>query len=273
MKNTLWVFGDSYTQDLSIERLCGLDHSTKDFFAFHDKLAWVLDGWPFKLASNLKMEIKNFGITGSSLEYSAQKYTENFSNFVDGDVVIFAITQLSRKYLIDSKPSWSNPCRIDDKMRKSGYTENDIYFYRRAFTENGLRPNETILRLLLHSSAILTNRDIKVVFIPCFPDAETRLHDHRELFPGSINETTGNLYANISKLEITEPFRQKASNSVIDFRLNHMHKLNHDILINKLTECIINKIPLDLVNGFEQEIFDEIPKKETNGFTDYQDKQ
>jgi hypothetical protein len=266
MKSTLWVFGDSYTQDLSMEQLRELDHSTKDFFAVHDKISWFLAGWPFKLADNLKMEIKNFGITGSSLEYSAQKYSENFSNFVNGDVVIFAITQLSRKYLIDSKPSWSTPWRIDDEMRKGGYTENDIYFYRRALVENGLRPNETIMRLLLHSSAILTNRDITVLFIPCFPDAETRLHDHRELFPGSINETTGNLYANISRLEITERFRQEANHSGTDFRLNHMHKLNHDILINKLTDCIINKIPLDLVNGFEQEIFDEIPKKETTGF-------
>ena len=267
MKNTIWVFGDSYTQDLSKEQLRELDYGTEDFFANHPRLYWILHGWPFQLAAKLKMHIKNFGISGSALEYSAQKYTENFSNFADGDIVIFAVTQLSRKYLIDSKPSWSTHWRLADEMKTEGFTQNDIDFYNRAMTENGVRPNETILRLLLHSSAVLKNRNIKVIFIPCFPDAETRLHDHREEFPGSIDETVGNLFDNVSRMEITESLRFTANHSGTDKRVNHMHKINHDILVNKLNDCITNNTPIDFTNVFVQEIFDKIPEINTNGFS------
>ena len=261
MKNTIWVFGDSYTQDSSKEQFRELDCTTEDFFTNHPQLHWILNAWPFQLASNLKMHIKNFGVCGSSLEYSAQKYTENFSNFADGDIVIFAVTHLSRKYLIDSKPSWNPYWEKNEE-----FSQKDIDFYKRAVTENGLRPNETILRLLLHSSIVLKNRNIKVIFIPCFPDAEIRLHNHRELFPGSINDTIGNLNYNISRMEFIDSLRNTALLSGPDKRINHMHKINHDILVNKLTEYIVNNIPLDLANGFEKEIFNDDPKIETNGF-------
>ena len=261
----MWIFGDSYAQDLNESHLRGREFSSAGFLNDTFNLSWVLDSWSYQLSSNFDMEIKNFGVCGSALEYSAQRYTENFSNFKDGDIVIFIVTQLERKYLIDSRPSWGIPWQVQEFFKEAGYSQNDIDFYNRAYVEFDRRPNDTILSLLLHSAAALKNRNIKVLFIPCFMDGEVTMREYREKFPGSINETFGHLNS-ISRQEIIEKFRKEANTSGRDTRINHMHKLNHDVLINKLTDCIVNDAPLDLNNGFVTEVFDHIPTLETNGF-------
>lgn len=265
MKNTIWIFGDSYTQDLSEREVGERDHITQQDVIDNPCFAWIRESWTWQLASKLNMQCKHFGMSSTSIEYSAQKYIENFSKFEEGDVVIFAVTQIGRKYLIQSRPSWSTHWQINAKMKDHGYTQNDIDFYSRALVDL-YNSNETLLSLLLHSSAALKNRNVKLVFVPCFYDAETRFQNHRDQFPGSINETIGNLFDNVTKLESVASIRETVNHSGADLRKNHMHKVNHEILVDKLIEYIVNNIPLDLINGFVKDIFDKIPEQSTNGF-------
>lgn len=83
MKQKIAIFGDSYADGFETYKI------------FPENLPWV--GY---LKQNSKLEVKNFAVQGSSFDYSAKLFFENYKNF---DKVIFVVTTPGRFFLSDPK--------------------------------------------------------------------------------------------------------------------------------------------------------------------------
>ena len=224
--NKLWTFGDSF-----------IETQVDD------------NNWVNEIATNLNYESKSFGVAGSSLEFMYYNVDRRFKEFNKDDVVILALTQLSRYWLFKDRPTLGNLHSIG-KEYSVGSSEQR--FAERYFVDHH---NESLSAV--HLKNFLTTLDvntqhmkIKPIIFFCFPDVE-QVANSLEL---GLNMVPGNLYQDVDRAEIRKEFL-RPSGLYVDKRPNHMTPENHEILSNKVVDFIQNDVKITLSGFLKEQVY------------------
>lgn len=240
MKNTVWGFGDSYIT--TNEGSCPVT----------GEIIKQYTNWTEIVADKLDMELKNFGVSGSSLEFSTYRYTENYSYIQPGDILLVTLTSFSsRKWLVFEDFSIQTPAQIEHSEK---LTSKDKEHYQRVLSEHRIEWTESLGTLFLESLGNLLEKGVKVIAIPCFQHSEHILDDYRQR-DARLPRIKGNLLENISYHETDGTLEQKSYLQRNENRRNHMAKENHIVLANKVIDLVKSDASeLDLTHGFHENI-------------------
>jgi hypothetical protein len=244
---TLYVFGDSFA---SIE----IDPA----ISIEIKEQLVAKAWSSVLSKKLGVELKNFGISGSSLEYTYYKFYQVRADLKEDDVVVIVLTDLFRKWIIKDRPVTSSLAAFETH----NYIHPKLKKYAQWYFANVLRAEieETHLHNFLYAVyATTAHLKVKPLFICAFDkisrgewtvDVDTVDSIHVNNFAkGSLWE--------VSSHEITHQDIAIAVNTNLkkEFRLNHLSDDQHPILADKILNYIHNGTTVDLTVGFVKNIY------------------
>jgi len=245
---TLYVFGDSFAAT-EVNPTWNADQMEKMFTR----------KWAVLLSKKLGVELKNYGISGSSLEYTYYKFNQVRADLKEDDVVIIVLTDLLRKWIIQDRPettslSAAERHNIDPKFKK----------YAQWYFVNVLRAEieETHLHNFLYAvHATTAHLKVKPLFVCAFDkisrgkwtvDVDTVDRAHANNFAiGSLWE--------ISSYEIEYLIEDNVTavktNLRKEFRSNHLSDVQHPILVDKILDYIHNGATVDLTTGFVKNIY------------------
>lgn len=239
-ENTVWVFGDSYTD---------LQEKTRPTNR--------ISTWSERLADMLNMNLKNTGLGATGVEWAFKHYHAALPNIKKNDIVIFAITKFSRRWILKSQPGFSSYELLDrgtwsDRLERLFINEDEYLEYTGVLAD----PNEELLiaetELFLDAvEAHMKRIGFKVIAFPCFKECNTLCNIKRD----SFIEVNGWLHA-ITKNETAESETKSFflfSSKNPDIRFNHMCEPNHIILAEKIKKALEENTSIDLLEGFKKD--------------------
>jgi hypothetical protein len=243
---TLYVFGDSFA---SIE--------VDPTISIEIKEQLVAKAWSSVLSKKLGVELKNFGISGSSLEYTYYKFYQVRADLKEDDVVVIVLTDSLRKWIIQDRPGTASLAACETRNIHPKFKK-----YAQWYFVNVLRAEieEIHLHNFLYAVHVTTaHLKVKPLFICAFDkisrgdwtvDVNTVDSIHVNNFAiGSLWE--------ISSYEIEHNSKEIAVRTNIkkEFRLNHLSDLQHPILADKILNYINDRTTVDLTVGFVKNIY------------------
>ena len=217
--NTLWSFGDSFTHPFD-------------------------NNWIAQISSGLNLENKSFGFNGSSLDFTYLAVNRFAEQFKEDDVVIVALTEVSRQWVIKDQPGCTHIQSLEALVPKS-----DIMFYYRYFMTCVIpEVVETRLENFLWALKAKTlHLKQKPIIFFCFGST---LDVMRKKKLPEFNYVNWPLKT-VCEQEIAIKDRQKKF--VGEPRINHLMPVNHKILASKVLDHIKNSKEITL-DGFAREI-------------------
>jgi hypothetical protein len=244
---TLYVFGDSFaTAEINPTWNAG---EIERFFA---------KKWSVLLSKKLGVELQNYGISGSSLEYTYYKFDQISSNLKEDDVVVIVLTDLLRKWIIKDRPGTSSLWHIE----RHGDLHRKIIKAAQWYFVNVLNYEieEVHLHNFLHAVIATTSHlKVKPLFIFAF-DKVSRGNWAIDI--NSVNQSLINNFAigtlwEISSCEIEHQDTASAVRVHLkkEFRLNHLSDIQHNVLADKILNYIHNRTPVDLTTEFVKNIY------------------
>lgn len=243
---TLYVFGDSFA---SIE--------TDPTMSVDAREQLVAKTWSMLLSKKLGVELKNYGISGSSLEYTYYKFNQLRADLKEDDVVVIVLTDSLRKWIIQDRPGTSSLTAfethdVDPKLKK----------YAQWYFVNVL--NAEIEEMHLHNflyAVHVTTAHLKVkpLFICAF-DKISR--GHWAVDVNEVDRIHVNNFAIGSLWEVSSNEIKHSSNEISvrtnlkkEFRMNHLTDVQHPILTDKILNYIHHGTIVDLTTGFVKNIY------------------
>ena len=243
MKNTLWIFGDSFS--------CGGGSAGNG----NGKLRTHLldDGhnatptytWPMLVKEQLGLEeMYNWGNGGSAISYSQWQWNARKQHFVSGDIAIIMLTQPERAWFCFNKPYLTH---IQDAFDEFGIDKKlqpqvaELLANLMKFETVNMQVKAWFCQIQAESAM----RGIKTVVIPCFHDAEFLIKDFVDdtVIPhdgSSLMFVKGNLHA-VSSQEIGKDLIDLGvSFTEDDLRIGHLCTANHRILADAIVDSIEN---------------------------------
>ena len=213
--------------------------------------------WSYLLSQKLNMELVNYGVGGSSVEYAINRFYEKvLPNIKKDDVLIFVKTFYLRKYLIKDKPTFSMPPIVESLYSSELISPKDYAFYMRYFADIVRTDVEGYHSFnFINSLAYYVYKyGFKVVVVNAFPATpeENKFDTPKNIIvsKGCLSHVTRHEFAD------SEFFDQKIPAHMMDPRRNHMDVKNHAILVDKIYHSIQDvNIPLDLDIGFEKNLY------------------
>lgn len=212
--------------------------------------------WWEQLAEKLNLIVKNYGKSGTSVDYSSVIFHENFNKVKRGDVIVLALTDTARQWLDKNNPSLTS-IRMLEKMHELGHISSDAYSHAvYHFTEVvNLEVEKSSATNFINSISYLTlKKDVKLILLPCFNHNNDPLVTQKNVIIGNnvITAKKGQCLWNISTLEFSGR-EKKLPKQVIDHRFNHLSPPNHKILAEKIydaltTNCELNLNPDDFLS-------------------------
>jgi hypothetical protein len=246
---TLYVFGDSFVS-AEINPTWNEDMLEKHFER----------KWSVLLSRKLGVELKNYGVSGSSLEYTYFKFNQICAELKEDDVVIVVLTDLLRKWIIKDKPQTSSLWHVE----RHGDLDSNLIESAQWYFANILNPEieEVHLHNFLHAvHATTSHLKVKPLFMFAFNKASRGkwTMDVNTVDQSYVNNfATGSLWE-ISSYEIEHSSSDKVSavltNLKKEFRSNHLSDVQHPILAGKILDYIHNRTTVDLTTGFVQNMY------------------
>ena len=238
----LYVIGDSYAAD----REAHID----------DNYAPYESQWSVLLSEKLGASLANHGVGGASVEYAINRFYEKILPEIrKEDTIVFCKTFYLRKYLDKNRPSFSMLPVIESYYAAGILSKQDYNFYVRIFLDV-VRSDVESYHAFNFINALAYYRykiGFKVVVLNCFPPT-----NEEEIFkmPKTIISSKGSL-SHVTRYEFSdsEISDKKVPADMMDPRRNHMNKKNHKILVDKIYSAIINNEDIDLINGFEKNLY------------------
>jgi hypothetical protein len=218
----LWVFGDS--------------------FAY---IPTTGNTWLRQIAARLNCELRCYARGGSSLEYTYEQFNNVRSQFEDSDIVIVALTDVSRRWAIRANEHES----MLVAMQRYPHLEEAVKLYITYLDNDSIQ--EAYLTNFLHNVEHITlHKNLNTVIIPCFESSSSIV---AKVKPKLIT-AYGNLFA-ISQGEFMPTFTNRHSiTQVSDLRANHLIASNHTILAEKVVRAVTNKQPINLCEDFQHNV-------------------
>ncbi len=247
---TLYVFGDSFAA-AEVDPMWNADQIEKMFTS----------KWSVLLSKKLGVELKNYGISGSSLEYTYYKFNQVRADLKEDDVVIIVLTDLLRKWIIQDRPGTASLWAVENhdvhsKLRK----------YAQWYFANVLRAEieEMHLHNFLYAVHVTTaHLKVKPLFVCAFDkisrgkwavDVDTVDRVHVDNFAiGSLWEVSSYEFEHSIGDEAAAVRRHLRK----EFRMNHLTDVQHPILVDKILDYIHNGTIVDLTTGFLKNIYKE----------------
>tara|TARA_X000000368_G_scaffold88019_1_gene66954 strand:+ start:1049 stop:1906 length:858 start_codon:yes stop_codon:yes gene_type:complete len=247
MKNTLWVFGDSY----ATEREGHLKHRS-----WQPEWAWYRS-----LGRKLRMEVENHALGGGSNEYTMKKFHDKLPLMQQGDPVVIILTEIMRKWVIKDRPilSFLRALEREHELRGTPGIPVDIDFFETYWLDvwdEEIEINHT--KNFLNTIAYMVyKKKINPIVLPSFPST---VHATKEHWPSNIPRVDGNLNK-ISVFEIAEQPKDLPP-GMADFRNNHLAQSNHEILAHKIFKALLDKKDINLKKGFKKDLYTQRQIKE-----------
>ena len=248
MRN-LWILGDSYAT-------LYLDTAT----------------YLNKVAADLQLHPQSpGGQGGSSLPFLlATQWPKIKPKLKPNDMILVAVTSPHRTWFFDAWPTVSALGSINEhatarlaqtieaadegpdlltQEQRSAFKDYYVYLHRDRLHLEWLRSwfedvNDTCCRL-----------DIKAVVLDCFSPGLVDSHGVSYTMQVKTLHLPAIIRGNqclqhVSALECADRRTQEYINRNQDPRMNHLSKLNHAILAEKITNSVKNNVPLDLTSGW-----------------------
>ena len=234
--STLWVFGDSFAEN----------HR-------HGRKTILAKQWHRIVARELGFDYQNFGLGGSSLDYTYCEWHREHGNIEPGDLVIAAPTGLERRWLVRDQPRCATPFNfflgqfnnvLDSKTIKA------MGHYYRYLDHNSLE--EPNLYNWLCAVDRVAARGVKVLILSVFQNVYMLFDTWQQQFP-NVAFAKGHL-VDINCKEHSHELIGKGLNIPQDGRCNHITAPNHEILADKILEWYRNDKTVNLYKGFYQDI-------------------
>jgi hypothetical protein len=223
----IWVYGDSFAcQPTEYNHLKSMNHR-----------------WPHMVAKHLSVKEKNFGLSGSSNDYSFYLMSQSFEQWKKHDTVIFCETHLSRKWWFKDKPMCSTYNNI---MRRTDISERDKKWVARWFSDFY---NEDVELLHLKSFYNQLNDWCRNLDIQCFvlrgfarPPIKNLSH---------INFSKGFVLNDLCFREYENP----PDPADPDSRIGHFSTENHVLIAYRVLTAIKNKESIDMSQPLKENLY------------------
>ena len=259
MKNNLYLFGDSYISPANYK---------------HQDRILSFQSWTDLVANKLQLNKINFGVSGSSIEYSINKFYDIKNNIKDGDCVIFSFSitgRLDLKYT-ELKPHtswfikriWETPWDVSLRPQYNDYfwmrdNLDHIHWFLDNRNPKTYNVNQLSFVHMLKSFAE-DNPSINILVLYM---VEPVLKEKINNLPTNITITNDFYLLDIAEAEIINgDMGNLFSTYLIDPRINHLSKPNRDILakyaVDKLSQVESNITK----ESFKTKIFKVSPELE-----------
>lgn len=246
----LYVFGDSFAST-----------EINPTWNAEDIERLFMKKWSVLLSKKLGVELKNYGISGSSLEYTYYKFNQICADLKEDDVVVIVLTDLLRKWIIKDRPVTSSLVAVE----MHGDLNPNLVKCAQWYFANvlNLEVEEVHLQNFLHAvNATTSHLKVKPLFVCAF---DTVSRGRWGIDVSTVNKSQSNSFAigslwEVSSYEITHTNNDLASavrtNLKKEFRLNHLSDVQHDILADKILNYIHTGTTVDLTTGFIKNIYE-----------------
>ena len=236
--NTLWTFGDSAMEQNSSLVPGAPSHRS----------------WVEILAEKLNMNLVNKSWGSSALEYSYYHYREQLPNFKPGDVVLFGVTMLNRKWLYENRPNLSHLEFV--KSRKYVSDEHKDWF--KMYYDDFQREDVEVHMLEAFLDSLVLNQVQKEInIVAFFTENSTEL---KVKIPEQLNGSISCMYeASMNEIHegapaFEEAFRKIGHGGKTETRKNHFSEPNHTVLADKFYDAIQTGNPIDFTQGFHNSL-------------------
>jgi hypothetical protein len=221
--NKLWTFGDS----------------------FIDSTVYT-NNWVVQIANELNLKHCSFGTNGSSLDHMYSMINSKLIGAHENDVVIIALTEFSRTWLIKNRPELSSLVMI---CQKNNDTEL-VQFAEKYFVDH---INEDLRHLYLKYfltwlNLFSTRLKTKPIVFSSFKSTYDVVANDIMPYVDNCGLTivNGGLWESVSLKEMSTNYIFGSN----DMRYNHMTYENHVVLKNKVVDLIKNNTQIDISTGF-----------------------
>lgn len=235
---SLYIFGDSFAAQ-----------HTEDI----EKINMA---WTTQLSQKLNMDIKNFALEGSSLEYTYLLFNNIKHKLDENDIIIIVLTDLSRKWILKDIPQKTSFPMIEYFYKHDKKLMRFVeYYFCNAHNIEIEKVN--LYNFTCMVSSITKHFKIKPLIMIAFSKKDYGYSGIDEIEIRKIHKNTavGSL-CSVSKKEYSSNYSYTSKNN-IDSRLNHLSFCNHSILADKILKYILFKEPVDLSTDFITEIYDK----------------
>lgn len=226
------------------------------------------DQWMQKTASLLNTDVKSLAIFGASLEFTYQKFNQIRNQIKENDVVILYIPGFERRWLFKDRPGDTVILEINTTKQE----QEAIEYYIR-YLEN-LEVHKTyLLNFLCNVNHLTKKLNLTTILLNPFIDLEEFINSKKELYP-NIHVADG-LMVFVTCDEYKSGLLKKMGTTrgipilENDARLNHITRSNHLILADKIYNYVTNKIPINIKEGFIENIYTEENIKDKD-FVEYE---
>jgi len=206
------------------------------------------------IAKEFNTTEKSFGLISSSLEYTFHQFEQQRNNFVEGDIVIIALSLLDKTFFFHDRPALSHLWSFETEQHTvEEKTAMEMYYKHLHNTEN-IKIN--LLNFLHSVQEITRSKKLKTVILKTlFFDADNIVN--KERFPELI---IGNdCFWELMKLEISQDSLLNyldLHKFTKDARTFHFMEPNHRIIADSIISAIKNNTEINLENVLLRNIFD-----------------
>lgn len=230
---TLWIIGDSYATHKKQSK----------------KYGSLEDSWIERTGRLLGENVNSNSKISITIEYIFNKFNNISHQFNEKDILILSIPYFERRWHFRK-----HPLKIFFPTEEEQEAIDYYNHHLKHFTEI----HKTYLEnFLCHVNHISKKLDLHTIMLPTFYDSEKLLSEFNSDFKyiSFPNKSLGE----ISYLELKTNYRHDETITWLqtqDPRVNHLSKLNHIILSNKIINNIKNKTKLDFTTEFLYDFFD-----------------
>jgi len=227
---TLWVFGDSFSRYFKSQP----------------------DTWVARTASVLGHNVKAYSRPVEPMEHLFYKFNENRNNFKEGDVIIFTLTNLDRRWF------WR------DQIFKVYYEYSEeetssVEQYQKYLNHFDELHLVYLTNFLYNLHTITKKLGIHTIVIANFMDYDRYFEGIHKKFPlfyfgqGTMGEASGKEWKRdlLSEINANMVWLERK-----DKRLNHFTRSNHILISDKIIDNVKNKTPINFREGLKFDFLD-----------------
>lgn len=264
MKNRIVYFGDSFVDD--------------NFN--HDSLLPDItpsDLWTAQLADRLNLPYFNYAEAGVGMDYILTRLQWELVNkkVTADDLIIIGLTSWDRKWIVRDYPQASHLLNLEynsfwryilnqNPPEKRPQIEKQLSIAKDYYTHSWNQPLSFTEHSAFNSHLIwLRNKhNLSLITIPTFQPiiltGEEYLPDPNEGYynvTGYLNNSSLKEFGGDEAWKVRDRYIDDVWGRGMDIRPNHLSKVNHNILVDKLYDTITNNVPLNLEEDFISDIY------------------
>lgn len=236
---TVWILGNSFS------------YQNRDF-----------DTWMKQVVDRTQSQAQYLSINGTSLDFVYRTFHNVKNQIKSGDIILATFTDINRRWFFRDLPSDAIYNKIEPDAFTTIIEKDEIRFEKRNseqaeainlyidYLDNITSYETYMLNFLYHLNSFAAKMNVHVIILPCFEYVSNKLNEVKENFP--LLNIADKSIMSVSKNEFLpdEFYLSGIMRYNPDIRKNHLCKMNHDIMTEKLMNNIIKNEPISFRNGF-----------------------